>query len=103
MTGKVFEFRYHDTRITTPRQARNTLSYVLNNWRKHVQDVSNGRLSRRALDPYASGRALGAWSTTVETDGPSILPVSPARTSLLRTDWLRFGRLDPYERPGARC
>jgi hypothetical protein len=27
--GKVFGYRYHATHITTPRQARNTLAYVL--------------------------------------------------------------------------
>ena len=102
LVGKVFAFRFHSTRITTAQQARNSLSYVLNNWRKHRQDCTRGRLSPRALDPYASGYALDEWSVAVETDGPRALPVSPARTSLLRRDWARWGPLDPFETPGPR-
>ncbi len=100
LIGKVFQFRYHDTVITTARQARSSLSYVLNNWRKHVQHCKGGRVSQRALDPYASGRALDGWCAPVETDGPLTLPVSPPRTRLLRSDWRRFGPLDPYDTPG---
>ena len=38
-TGKVFQFRYHRVDITTPRQMRCALAYVLNNWRRHREDV----------------------------------------------------------------
>ncbi|MGE3760999.1 MAG: transposase, partial [Kofleriaceae bacterium] len=31
--GKVFAYRYHRVDITTPRQMRCALAYVLNNWR----------------------------------------------------------------------
>src|SRR4051812_34199111 len=37
-TGKLFAFRYHATQITNPRQARNSLAYVLNSWRHHRED-----------------------------------------------------------------
>src|SRR5215813_9714604 len=36
--GAVFPDRYHAEIITSPRQARNTLTYVLGNWRKHQED-----------------------------------------------------------------
>src|SRR3954466_619552 len=36
--GAVFPDRYHAEIITSPRQARHTLSYVLTNWRKHEED-----------------------------------------------------------------
>jgi putative transposase len=36
--GQVFIDRYHATQIRSPRQARNALAYVLNNWRKHRED-----------------------------------------------------------------
>src|SRR5215468_8676929 len=36
--GTVFPDRYHAEIITSPRQARHALSYVMNNWRKHDED-----------------------------------------------------------------
>ena len=33
--GDVFAYRYHATEITSPTQARNAISYILNNWRHH--------------------------------------------------------------------
>src|ERR1041385_7627511 len=37
--GVVFPDRYHAEIITSPTQARHTLSYVMNNWRKHQEDL----------------------------------------------------------------
>src|SRR5499425_2302638 len=37
--GGVFPDRYHAEIITSPRQARHTLSYCLNNFRKHQEDL----------------------------------------------------------------
>src|SRR5436190_21861441 len=37
--GVVFPDRYHAEIITSPRQARHALSYVMNNWRKHQEDL----------------------------------------------------------------
>ena len=36
--GNVFVDRYHARIIRTPKQARNALAYVLNNWRKHREN-----------------------------------------------------------------
>jgi REP element-mobilizing transposase RayT len=36
--GRVFADRYHCVVIRSPTQARNVLSYVINNWRKHRED-----------------------------------------------------------------
>ena len=44
--GKLFAHRFHATPIRSPRQARNALAYVLNNWRHHRED----RTSDAALD-----------------------------------------------------
>src|SRR5260370_4882154 len=55
--GKVFEFRYHATRIASPRQARNALAYVLNNWRRHGED--NGAA---LVDRYSSGTSFDGWA-----------------------------------------
>src|SRR3569623_1692802 len=53
-TGKVFAFRYHATAIASPRQMRNALSYVLNNWRRHDEDESCEAAHRATLDPYST-------------------------------------------------
>src|SRR5205814_9644640 len=38
--GTVFPDRYHAEIITSPRQARHSLAYVLANWRKHREDCA---------------------------------------------------------------
>src|SRR5688572_11750248 len=43
--GGVFVDRYHAVILRSPRQTRNALAYVLNNWRKHREDRDS--VSRR--------------------------------------------------------
>jgi REP element-mobilizing transposase RayT len=58
-TGAVFPDRFHQEILTSPRQTRNALSYVLNNWRKHAED--RARFAREwKVDPYSSG-VLFTW------------------------------------------
>jgi REP element-mobilizing transposase RayT len=101
--GKVFAYRYHATQITTARQARNTLAYVLNNWRRHREDERSARTRKAHLDPYASGLAFRGWSGAPRFRAPpgyEPLPVSSACTSLLKFDWEEFGLIGLYEVPG---
>jgi hypothetical protein len=102
--GQVFPRRYHATQITTPRQARNALSYVLNNWRRHKQDMDcRGRFYRSPIDPFSTGFSFTGWMQTPDQAQPAgyaPLPVSPPRTSLLLFEWKRHGRLDPFHCPG---
>ena len=101
--GKIFPYRYHAVQITTPRQARNTLAYVLNNWRRHREDFAGGRQLRAPVDPYSSGVTFTGWTIPPRFTVPAgyaPLPTSPPRTALLRSDWKRFGLIDPFERPG---
>jgi REP element-mobilizing transposase RayT len=100
---KVFPWRYHARHITTPRQARNTLAYVLNNWRRHREDVTSPRAMQASVDPYSSGIAFGGWVGSPRFKVPADyipLPTSPPRTSLLKYDWRRYGLIDLFERPG---
>jgi len=107
--GKVFAYRYHDTQITTPRQARNALAYVLNNWRKHREDVASTRALAAKLDPYASGLAFDGWYEEGAGAVPRFtippgyhpLPVSSPATALLGSDWRLFGAIELFETPGA--
>jgi len=96
----VFADRYHAAILDGPRRVRHALAYVLNNWRRHREDV--GR--RERLDPYSSAAAFGGWS-----DGPrlvrigprdELLPVWYPRTWLLSQGWQRGGEISPWERPG---
>lgn len=97
--GKVFEERYHAVQIRTARQARSTLTYVLNNWRRHRADGA----SQAPVDPYSSGVSFEGWSARPRFTLPAgyaPLPMSPPRTSLLSYEWKRYGLIDPFERPG---
>ena len=100
--GEVFVQRYHDTQITTARQARNALAYVLNNWRKHREDLENPRAMAAKLDPYASGISFTGWDAPpfAIPEGYEPLPVSPPSTWLLRVGWAKFGPIGLFETPG---
>jgi REP element-mobilizing transposase RayT len=96
--GKVFEFRYHATTLTSPRQTRNALAYVLNNWRRHREDERGFHERTMPLDPYSSAISFGGWadySVRVE-DWPDVieapLPVAAPQTWLLSTGWTRANR-----------
>ena len=96
--GKVFEERYHAVQILSARQARNTLAYVLNNWRRHRADGT----SQAPVDRYSSGVTFTGWSERFRLRLPEEyepLSLSQPRTSLLASDWKRYGLIDPYERP----
>ncbi len=54
--GSVFADRYHAVILRSPRQVRNTLSYVLNNWRKH-----GGRAAARVRARARGGARAGSW------------------------------------------
>jgi REP element-mobilizing transposase RayT len=101
--GKVFAFRYHATQITTTWQTRNALTYVLNNWRKHREDLENRRTMAARIDPYSSGISFTGWSIDERfavPPGYDPLPVSPPTTWLLSTGWRRHGRIDLFATPG---
>ncbi|HEY4059334.1 MAG TPA: transposase [Kofleriaceae bacterium] len=96
-TGKVFADRYHVDLITTPRQMRNTLVYVFNNWRKHrVVNKSPGW----RVDPFSTACLFDGWRDGACLDRERFPPelahlvVQQAQTWLLRVGWRRHGLLD---------
>ena len=102
-TGKVFALRYHATTISSRRQTRHALAYVLNNWRRHEEDRRGGRRAARALvDPYSSGVSFEGWSVGAFDVPDDYVPlaVSAARTWLLREGWKLYGAIEPREVPG---
>jgi hypothetical protein len=99
-TGQVFADRYHAEPLTSPRQVRNALSYVLNNWRRHGED----RGERAPFDPYSSGNCFGGWKNGPQVlrlhPGVEYLPIAFPTTWLLEHGWRRHGPLSPWERHG---
>ena len=107
--GTVFPDRYHVEVIKTPRQARNAIAYVLNNWRKHDEhrdEKARGWL----IDPFATGWSFDGWKEREdepfvwklrETYAP--MPSWRPRTWLLQESWRRYGLIRTHEVPGPRA
>ena len=105
--GQVFADRYHAEYLTSPRQVRHALAYVVNNWRKHREDC--GDASRWKHDWYSSGWAFFGWK---ERAGEAFVPLPPEgyeaplvwlpKTWLLRDGWRRHGLISLHEVPGGR-
>jgi hypothetical protein len=89
--GRVWADRFHAHALKTPREVRNALVYVLNNFRKHLRGA-------RGMDPLSSARWFGGWK---ERMPPSLdrSPVARARTWLARVGWQRHGRIGLTETP----
>ena len=98
-TGKVFAFRYHATPIRSPRQARNALAYVLNNWRRHREDERTGTARSPRVDPYSTARDFTGWreQPSAEPQDLEPLPRAAAESWLLTTGWTRHGPISLYE------
>jgi REP element-mobilizing transposase RayT len=101
-TGSLFGDRYHVEVITSPRQMRHTLCYVLLNARRH-----NEQLDARyhGMDPFSSawwfdGWADDRWRQGLEAPDPES-PVAPAASWLLKTGWRRHRKLAIDEVPAA--
>jgi hypothetical protein len=101
-SGAVFADRYHAVFVTSPRQARAALCYVLNNALRHGE-----RLDRRwgGIDPFSSAWHFDGWASEswrrVVTPPEGDPPVAPARSWLLREGWRRHGLLAISELPPA--
>jgi hypothetical protein len=99
-SGHVFADRYHARALSTPREVRNALCYVMNNWRRHGED----RRSPFRFDPFSTAVLFDGWK---ERPGPisdtialELLPAPAPHTWLLEKGWKRHGLLSPHERPG---
>ena len=99
--GTVFVDRYHAKIIRSPRQARNALSYVLNNWRKHREDKQPFARTW-ILDPFSSAVHFDGWrdyklGPVPETYEP--LPVWSPKCWLLKDGWRKHGLIGTSEIP----
>ncbi len=100
---KLFSHRYDAKQITTARQARNALAYVLNNWRRHRLDWDDrGRRSTAKLDEFSSAISFDGWRGFRFEIPAGYVPLAVARprTWLLAVGWRDCGLIDPFETPG---
>jgi len=105
--GAVFPDRYHAEIITSPRQARHTLSYVMNNWRKHREDRA-APMRTWAVDWFSSAAMFPDWQEYRDDEGflwrgPSTydpLMVFRPKTWLLREGWRKAGAISCRDVPG---
>jgi REP element-mobilizing transposase RayT len=106
--GPVFADRYHLEVITSPTQAHRTLSYVLNNWRKHRED-RHGLASTWLVDPFSSGISFPDWKELDDKDvmwpvrdGYDPLFVRRPASWLLREGWKRVAPISARDVPKMR-
>jgi REP element-mobilizing transposase RayT len=106
--GVVFPDRYHAEIITSPRQARHALAYVLGNWRKHGEDQREVTRGWR-IDWYSSAVMFPHWTEYGDAmwlwRGPPTydpLWVYVPGTWLLREGWKKHGvTISCHEVPSA--
>jgi REP element-mobilizing transposase RayT len=95
--GTVFPDRFHQEIIASPKQARRTLAYVLNNWRKHREDRGDLQ-STWNVDPFSTGVLFDGWKEREEAvvywrwrDTYDPMVVYLPKTWLLREGWRKHG------------
>ena len=109
--GPVFADRYHLVVITSPYQARNALSYLLNNWRKHRED-RRGEARAWMVDPFSSGFSFPDWRELEDKDVMWALPenrkayepliVYRPRSWLMEKGWKLGGAISVWDVPSQR-
>jgi putative transposase len=92
--GKVVGDRYHTRPLTTPRQMRTSMVYVLLNFRKHLRAPAG-------IDPRSSGPHFSGWQRAPGATGGAPATAPPS-TWMARSGWRRAGGpLRVEERPAA--
>jgi len=106
--GSVFPDRYYSVEITSPRQARNALNYVMNNWRKH-QEESRAIAHGWDIDWYSTGPLFRDWQehggkAVLLEPPPSYVPlfVHSPKTWLLSVGWKKSGPISYHAIPSTR-
>ena len=89
--GRVWGDRYHARALTTPREVRHAIAYVLLNFRKHLRAPAG-------IDPRSSGPWFDGW------ERPSPPPRRPRPTAAPKTwlaaiGWRRHGLITLREAP----
>lgn len=100
-SGGVFGDRYHAEIIRTPKQCRAALCYVLQNARRHREELD---ASFNGMDPFSSAWWFDGWKDERWRAGlapPEMRTVAPPQTWLLSRGWRRHGLVAIDEVPPA--
>jgi hypothetical protein len=104
--GRFWADRWHGRELTSPRQVRNALVYVLANFRKHEKPRISG-----GVDALSSAVRFDGWSgfaagAQLPRAGPAVhgamarwVVVSESKTWLARVGWRRSGLVRVDEAP----
>ena len=93
LRGRIWGDRYHARALRTPREVRNALVYVLQNWKKHLSRV-------RGIDSRSSGPWFVGWASSVRRV-MGRAPVVAPQTWLAAVGWRRLGLLRPDDEPSS--
>jgi len=77
--------------LRTPREVRNALVYILQNWAKHLRGA-------RGIDLRSSAVSFDGWAIPIGFMKETSTVVAP-RTWLAAIGWRRLGLIHPDERP----
>ena len=104
--GSVFADRYHAVMLRSPTQVRNTICYVLNNWRHHHEENQKFRYAW-LVDPYSTAVTFAGWMEVIERrrrlDPPASYVAASmvaGRTWLLNVGWKKLGPISIFKVPG---
>lgn len=102
--GRLWRERYHRRDLTSPRQFRNSLVYVVFNARKHARDEEERAHRMTVLDGFSSAIWTDDWAspeivTLVRSARAGPSPLAPAASWIARTGWKKHGLLRPTEMP----
>jgi hypothetical protein len=81
--GRVVGDRYHARPLTTPRQTRTSMVYVLLNFRKHLR-------APPCIDPRSSGPHFSRWQRKPDAAADAAA-TAPPTTWMARIGWRRAG------------
>ena len=81
--GRVVGDRYHVRPLTSPRQTRTSMVYVLLNFRKHLRAAAG-------IDPLSSGSHFGGWHRAPANTNGSPVTALPM-TWMAAAGWQRAG------------
>jgi len=90
--GAVWAGRYHARALTTPREVRHGLVYVLMNRKKHAPGATG-------FDDCSSARWFEGWREPPGSGPEEPSPVARPRTWLAAAGWRRYGLVGVDERP----